>query len=263
MKPHDSAEQGRPIPPAAKFQAFRDMLYPENPLEALFLKIESEEERFEAARQLAIRGEIRQARAILEAGREELQGLPRYRWALFYLQQKLGDWPAALASLYEILATPALGSRETLRAWKLLRDLGESPPPAESKRVLGVVVEGGFGGSVLVVAAYADGQPRFFASTGAGAIGDRWTDAETAKAHEIVRQAQELLEGMAPTEDRQLPKPGRVRFIFQTPGGCYGAEDSLVSLNQWQGPYAQIFSATDQLFGMLFRRYEELEKAKT
>jgi hypothetical protein len=203
-----------------------------------------------------LKGELQQARNLLEAGREELQGQPRYWPALVYLQQKLGDRAAALASLHELLAMPKLGSRETLRAWKLIRDLGEAPPAELSKQVLGVVVECGLGTSVLAVAAYADGQPRFFYSWGGGVFGDVWPDEETQKVKEIVHLAQGLVDGMSPTEDRQLPKPGRVRFTFLTPGGSYGAEDSLAFLNHWRGPYAKLFAATDQLVGLLFKHHQ-------
>lgn len=252
---------GRQSTPVPEFQVFRPLLYPENPLETLFLNVQAENKEFEAVRQHALKGEHQQARDILEAKREELQGPTSYWWALAYLQQKLGDRAAALASLREILTIPNVGSRETLRAWKMIRDLGEAPPLELSKRVLGVVVEAGLGSSVLVVSAYADGQPRFFLSTGGGVIGESWTDDETQKVQEIVHLAQELVDGMALTEDRELPKPGRVRFIFLTPSGSYQAEDSLAFLNHGQGRYAKLFNASDQLFGVLYK-HAQAEQVK-
>lgn len=253
---------GRQDPPVLEFQVLRPFLYPEAPLGSMFLKVVAKKDRIEAVRKLIVNGELRQARDILEAGREELRGQPLYLWVLAYLHQQLGDRKAALAAFREIVAAPDLGSRETLRVWKLIRDLGEAPPPDLSRRVLGVIVEAGLGSSVLVVAAYADGQPRFFLSTGGGVIGERWTDEEVQKVQEIVRLAQELLPAMLPTEDRELPKPGRVRFIFLTPEGSYGAEDSLAFLNHWQGRYAKIFNLSDQLFGMLWKHYQEQDNNK-
>jgi len=251
---------GRQQPPVPEFQQLRPILYPEYPLEASFLKEVAEDEKLEAARQLALKGELQQARELLEAGSEESRSQPRYRWPLIYLQYKLGDRAAALTSLRKLLATPDLGSREALRVWKLIRDLGEAPPPDVAGRVLGVVVESGLGPFVLVVAAYADGQPRFFSSTGDGVVGERWTDGEKQKVREIVGLAQGLVDGMALTEDRELPRPGRVRFIFLTPGGSYAGEDALA--NAGQERYAKIFAANDELFRMLWKSYREAEDKK-
>ena len=147
--------------------------------------------------------------------------------------------------------------------WKLLRDLGEAPPPGLAKRVLGVVVESGAGSAVFVVAAFADGQPRYFLSYGGGVIGETWTEEEKQKDKEIVTLAGELLEGMTPTEDRSLPKPGRVRFIFLTPGGSYRAEESLAFLNHWKGRYAKLFVASDQLLGFLVKHAAASQAGET
>ncbi len=251
---------GRQRPPVPQFLQLRPILYPEYPLEAVFLTEVAEDEKIEAARQLAVKGELQQARELLEAVSEESPGQPGYRWPLIYLQHKLGDRAAALTSLRKLLATSDLSSRETLRVWKLIRDLGEAPPPDVARRVLGVVVESGLGPLVLAVAAYADGQPRFFASTGDGVVGERWTDGEKQKVREIVGLAQGLVDGMAPTEDRELPRPGRVRFIFLTPGGSYAGEDALA--NAGQERYAKIFAANDELFRMLWKNFQEAEDKK-
>ena len=251
---------GRQKPAVAEFQRLRSILYPEYPLEAVFLAEVTKDPQREAARQLAVKGDLQRARDLLETASREPQSPPGNEWALIYLQQKLGDRTAAVASLRKLLATPDLSSRGTLRAWKLLRDLGEAPPPDLAKRVLGVVVESGLGPAVLVIAAYADGQPRFFSSTGGGVFGERWTDGEKQKARETVRLAQDLVEGMALTEDRELPRPGRVRFTFLTPGGSYRAEDSLGSYPQAR--YEKVFAASDQLFRMLLKRYEAAQDKK-
>jgi ankyrin repeat protein len=242
---------GRQEPPGPAFQRLRPMLYPESPLEAVWLKVATEDKTVEAARQLALKGELRQALDVLEVGREKHQGQTGYGFELGYLQQQTGDRAAALASFRKLLATPDLGSRETLRLWKLIRTLGEAPPPDQSKRVLGVVVEVGLGSDVLSIAAYADGQPRYFLGTGGGIIGETWTEEETKKVQEIVHLAEDLVDGMEPTESRELPKPGRVRFTILTPGGSYGEEDSFSSLSHGQGRCAKVFAASDQLVGML------------
>lgn len=242
---------GRQEPPGSEFRTLRPMLYPESPLEAVWLNATSEDKTVEAARQLATKGELRRALDLLEAGREEHQGKAGYWFPLAYLQRQTGDRAAALGSLRTLLATPGLGARETLRVWTLIRSLGEAPPADQSKRVLGVIVESGIGSSVLSIAAYADGQPRYFLSTGGGVIGETWTAEETGTVQEIVHLAQELVDGMAPTEDRTLPKPGRVRFTVLTPGGSFGDEDSFSTLSQGQGRWAKVFAASDKLVGLL------------
>ncbi|HEX4966500.1 MAG TPA: ankyrin repeat domain-containing protein [Thermoanaerobaculia bacterium] len=253
---------GRQKPPVPEFDTYRRLLYPESPLETMFLTAKADDESFEAIRQSVVKGELRLARRLLDAGRETLQGQPRYWWTLAHVQQQLGDRVGVSASLRKILAAPNVSSRQTLRAWKLLRELGEAPPAEIAKRVLGVVVESGSGAAVLVVAAYADGQPRYFLSYGGGVIGERWTDEEKQKDKEIVSLAQELLEGMAPSEDRSLPKPGRVRFIFLTPAGSYEAEESLAFLNQWNGHYVKVFAASDQLLGLLVKHVADHKAEK-
>lgn len=218
---------GRQKPPVDGFLRLRSFLYPEEPLETQ------------------------------EAKAAKSDGDPL---KLAYFQMQLGDRAGALASLRKFIATPGMGSREVLRAWKLIRDLGEAPPADLGRHVLGVVVESGLGPLVLDVAAYADGQPRFFLSSGGGIIGQDWSAAETAKDLEIVRLAQELVTGMEPSEKRELPGPGRIRFTFLTPGGSYVAETSFVKGQQ--GPYLKIFSEVDDLFGLLNKKVVAAEAAK-
>lgn len=184
-------------------------------VEAVWLNVASEDKTVEAARQLALEGNLRQALAVLEAGRAERT---------------------------------------------LIRTLGEAPPADQAKRVLGVVVESGIGSSVLSIAAYADGQPRYFLSQGGGVIGETWTAEETANVQEIVRLAQELVDGMAPTEDRTLPKPGRVRFTVLTPGGSFREEDSFSTLSHGQGRWAKVFAASDKLVGLLAKHAASEQK---
>jgi len=254
---------GRQEQPVSKFEFFRSWLYPESPHEAVYLKVKATDETVEAVRQLALKGEFQQARDLLESHREALQEKPGYWWKLLHLQLHLSDRAGALATLHKLLANPNLGSREELHLWKLLRDLGETPPPAVAKRVLGVVVESGIGSAIVVIAAFADGQPRYFLSSGGGIIGGDWPNEDKQKVQEIVSLAQELLEGMAPAEGRPLPKPGRVRFTFLTPGGDYVGEESLAFLNHWKGRYVKVFAASDQLLGLLVKHPPAAEEKKT
>jgi len=247
---------GRQKPPAAKYLRFRPFLFPETAIE---IKTKDDPQR-EAVRQLARQGEIAKARELLEAGRERWQASPGYWYELTHFALQLGDRPAALAAFH---AFPNPSSRSTLRIWKLLRALGEAPPPEVARQVLGVVVELGVGAHVLTAAAFADGSPRVFASTGGGLIGEgTWTAEETRLNQEMVRLGQELLDAMPPSENRDLSKPGRVRFTLLTPGGSYTAEDSCAYLRKGEGRHAKLFAVCDQLVGVLGKRMAALAKEK-
>lgn len=247
---------GRQSKPAPNFEVLRALLFPEAPIEAVFLKAERKGNvRLEAVRQLALQGELQKARDLLVAGRDDLQATPEYWARLAFIEKELGNRPAALAAFHKFLAFPNLGSRETLRAWRLMRGMGEAPPPDQARKVLGVVVESGLGANVLTAAAYADGNPRLFLGTGGGLIGEgNWTAEETKDDQEMVRLGQELLDGTLPSANRDLPKPGRVRFTLLTPGGSYEAEASLAFLRIGQGRYARLFAVCDQLVGKLGKR---------
>lgn len=253
---------GRQTPPEVNFEKVRELLYPGTPFEQIHLNVQVEQEALDMARQKILAGELQQAREMMDAERERLKEILAYWWTLFYAQQQLGDRPAALGSLRYILARPDLGSREALRAWKLMRDLGENPPPEVSKQVLGVVVEIGIGPVIAIVAAFADGQPRLFISSGIRLFGDDWEEAEIQSSREVVRLAQDLLEGMSPGQDQAppLPKPGRVHFHLLTPGGSYTAEDSDALMKKGEGRYVQLYVATHELFKVLRQRYDILRQ---
>jgi ankyrin repeat protein len=244
---------GRQKPPVGIFLQLRSFLYPEEPLETMFLRVPMKDEPREAIRQAAMKGDFRRA---FDLQAKVPNGSPL---TLAYLQMQLGDRAGALASLRKLIAIPGMGSREILRAWKLIRDLGEAPPADLAQRVLGVVVESGLGPQVLDVAAYADGQPRFFLSSGGGILGEDRSAEEKAKDLEVVRLAQELVKGMEPAATRKLPGPGRIRFTFLTPSGSYVAETSFVK--DQQGPYREIFSTIDDL-GLLYKKSVAAQAAK-
>lgn len=248
---------GRQAPPDGLFENLRRLLYP-TPIELDF-EVMAENEDLKEVRQKILKGNLKQARDLLEAERSRAEEISQYWLTLFYVQQKLGDRKAALESLRHILARPDLPSRDALQAWRTMRDFGEKPPPEVSKQVLGVVSEVGLGPLVFVVAAFADGQPRLFVSSGPGLIGEDWQEEEVRLTKDVVRLTQDLVEGMAPGGDEAplLPKPGRVRFTLLTPGGSYSAEDSHTFIVKGQGLYAQLYAATNKLHNALQRRYQE------
>ncbi len=249
---------GRQAVPAPNFLPLRLTLFPEHPFEMVFLDAEMGDAAQESARALALKGDYRSAVQALLAADEAPNHRESRLWALAFLYGKLQDRPATLAVLQELLASPDLQPRGALRFWKLRRDLGESPPPDLAKRVLGAVVEVGAGPLIVSIAAFADGTPRLLDSGGGGLIGDTWTEAERAKARQVVRLAEDLVPGLRASEDRELPRPGRICLTVLTPGGTLRGEWS--SIGNVEESHIQLVMAAGELGALLSERRGKEQK---
>ncbi|HEV7519196.1 MAG TPA: hypothetical protein VGR07_23145, partial [Thermoanaerobaculia bacterium] len=112
-------------------------------------------------------------------------------------RKQAGDAAGAKETLHQLLALPRLDARRALRAWKGLRDLGETPEPAAAGQVLGVVValdydvEGEH--ATLVVAGYAEGDPVLAASSGYSLLGARLRSRTVSSGRHLVAVAQPFL----------------------------------------------------------------------
>ena len=62
-----------------------------------------------------------------------------------------GESAKAIASLQTVLAMPNLESRMYLEAWQARRSLGVNLPPEQAKDLLGMVVEVGLPGGLLLI----------------------------------------------------------------------------------------------------------------
>ena len=82
-----------------------------------------------------------------------------------------GDLAGCCACLEQVTATVDIETRHHVQAWHYLRELGRKPPPAESKNVLGIIIETGTAEGTDVVGAYEDHTARYW---GPGGIGILW-----------------------------------------------------------------------------------------
>ena len=158
-------------------------------------------------------------------------------WKEAYRLQQAGDREGARVRLRALLSLPGIESRSTLNAWRALRDLGEQPEPRVAHQVLGVVFEivddEGPSPFLATAAAFARGSPRYFASTGAGVIGE-------GMAEEVENLGKDLLAAGTPFANRFKPElkhglpHGRdmLRFALLTPAGVLAVQRPLDKVEQ-------------------------------
>jgi hypothetical protein len=145
-----------------------------------------------------------------------------------------GDRSGAIAALRQILAMRDAESRQTLQAWHFLRGLGETPPPGEAKRVLGVVLEVHLDAGLDVLAAYADHHARFLSHGGSMIVWETPEPAMDARIDALLRAAQTVTDRIGPwTEARRgPPAKGDVRLNFLTPSGLHFGEGGFDVLDR-------------------------------
>jgi hypothetical protein len=181
-------------------------------------------------------------------------------------RKEAGDAAGAREALHQLLALPHLDSRRALRAWKLLRDLGETPDAAVAGQVLGVVVELDYEvegeHATLAVAGYAEGDPVLAASSGYSLLGARLRSRTITSGHHLVTVAQPLVAEIPPEESRRLPGSGQVRFALLTPGGVHAREVARKDLDSDPAGLHPLYVAAQQLLAALRLESERLEDAR-
>jgi len=185
-------------------------------------------------------------------------------------RRQAGDAVGAREILHQLLALPRLDSRRALRAWKGLRDLGETPDGPAAGQVLGVVVEFDYEvegeHAILTVASYPDGDPVLAASSGYSLLGARLLARTVVTGRSLVTAAQPLLAEIPAGEDRKLPGNGQIRFTLLTPGGPHTRELARRELESdpatSQHPLRPLYIAAQQLLAALRLESERLEDAR-
>jgi hypothetical protein len=129
----------------------------------------------------------------------------------------------AIAALRQVLDTPALESRHYLQAWHFLRQLGQTPPAPEAKRVLGVVIEVPMNGGLDLLAAYSDHSSRYFNYSGSAVVVDAPHAELVALIDRLLSLAAVIVAKIGPWDkDRPAPPPnGSIRLNFLTPSGIH------------------------------------------
>jgi hypothetical protein len=184
-------------------------------------------------------------------------------------RQQAGDAAGAKEALHQILALPHLDSRRALRAWKSLREAGESPEAAVAERVLGVVVEIDYEVEgehvILVVAGYAEGDPVLAASSGYSLSGARLRSRTVSSGKHLVTVAQPFLADIPrePREEfRRLPGRGQFRFVLLTPGGAHAREAARRELEADTAGLHPLYVAAQQLLVALRLESERQEGSR-
>lgn len=187
-------------------------------------------------------------------------------------RKQAGDLAGEKETLHQILALPRLDSRRTLRAFKGLREAGETLEPALANQVLGVVTELDYAGEgagageaehgILVVAGYAEGDPILAASSGYSLLGARLRSRTVSSGRHLVTVAQPFLAEVPLEESRHAPGRGEVRFALLTPGGVHAIVVSRRELEAAPTSLHPLYVAAQQLLVALRLESERLEDAK-
>lgn len=122
-----------------------------------------------------------------------------------------------------------------LSVWKALRELGEQPDSPIAQQVLGSVVEFPYQDDpnhpIVTIAAFSQGSPRLFVSTGFGVIGEGLSD-ETERAGQALLAAARPFAGRFQSEDKHaLPGSNMARFALLTPAGVLAREETLAAVS--------------------------------
>jgi hypothetical protein len=164
--------------------------------------------------------------------------------------------------LMQLLADPALETRQHLQAWNVLRELGVQPEAAEAKQVLGVVLEvaleQGQGNDTL--AAYRDHRARFISHSGKLIVWDSRDPQVEAQIEQLLNAGQQVAEKIGPwTEPRCVPPSnGNVRVSLLTPSGLRCGEGPFKSLarDRMAGP---VITLGAKLMGGLIGRASQAQ----
>lgn len=229
--------------PSSTYLDLRGFLFPDQDLRFWVLDQTSKDSDLRAVQELIRHGRLREARESLMGLEEGTGGTQSYWYTVAYLESLSVNRPAARGALHQVLELSGGESRASLATWKLLRDLGEEPPPEEASRVHGVVFEvrSGAAKGYNSIAGYADGQIRWLSEPGPCLIGENWTDSEKAAARRLVEAGQEALsKGRFRKGKGELPKRATACLYLLTPGGTFRARTSLGKLEKGKHPLHEL-----------------------
>jgi hypothetical protein len=145
-----------------------------------------------------------------------------------------GDRDAAVTCWRRITEEPALEPRMALQAWHFLSGCGVLPRAADTKQLLGVVVEVSLIEGLDIVAAYADHSARYYNYSGAAIVWERPDHSLDATIDALFAASAHVLTQIGPCDqERPGPPPlGQARLSFLTPGGIHfgqGGQNTLTT----------------------------------
>jgi hypothetical protein len=151
----------------------------------------------------------------------------REPWATFVTARRYvaaGDIGSAVFGWQRVVGMPGLEARHYVQAWTFLRQYGVTPPAAEAKRLLGVVVEVDRGpGGLDLLAAYPERTARFYAGTGGGIVWERPDTGLDAHIGALLDASKAVLDRIGPWTQPRLPPPppDHIRLNFLAPSGLH------------------------------------------
>jgi hypothetical protein len=140
----------------------------------------------------------------------------RRRWAQ-------GDQFGATTLWKHVAAMKDIEARHIAQAWNCLRLAGVKPPPAEARRLLGVVLEVPVNPALDILACYEDGSAYYLNHAGRTVIWSR-PDARLDPAiAAVMAAAREVVAKTGPWGKPRLDLPpmGHARVNMITPGGLH------------------------------------------
>jgi len=162
----------------------------------------------------------------------------REPWTTFVTARRyaaVGDVGSAVFGWQRVVAMPGLEARHYAQAWTFLRQYGVQPPPAEAKRLLGVVIEVDRGPAGLdLLAAYPELTARFYAGTGGGIVWERPDGSLDAHIGALFDASNPVLERIDPWTQPRLPPPPaeHIRLNFLSPGGLHFGQAPFAMFEQ-------------------------------
>ncbi len=142
---------------------------------------------------------------------------------------KAGDEASAVECWRRVAASQAMEPRHILQAWTFLRSKGRQPPAAESKRLLGVVVEVGMPEGLDLLAAYPDHTARYLNYSGAGVVWEHPDSSIDPQIDLVLRHGAIVAGRIGPWEGQRPgpPRPNHVRLNLLTPSGLHFGEGPM------------------------------------
>ena len=165
------------------------------------------------------------------------------------------DKPRAQQQLQQLLADNSSESRQRLQVWHFLRELGVQPGAAESKQVLGVVLEVALEKGNDTLAAYSDYSARFSSHSGKSIVWESRNPQIDAHIDQLLNAGKQIAERIDPAEGprRDPPSNGNARLSVLTPSGLHFGEGPFNALarDATGGPFIALGA---KLMGALISR---------
>jgi hypothetical protein len=242
----------------------RSFLYADMSLKEQAARLKGSHHVIDNALSLIESGKAKQAEMVLQSvsKSEPIYRNPTYWTVLAYVKQQSGNLEGSRESIRRIFMLPNIESGSLLSACNALRELGDESHVVKANEVVGVITEIAYKDTAIIMAGYEDGSSQLLFGTGGGVLGgkEHFPKESIVAAKRLVHSTQSFV-GKAPLEEqRQLPKRDHVRFALLTCGGIHVLEERIGVLEQKNTQLDPVWSAANQLLGVLLSFMREQNK---